>query len=273
VHLPDGSTREINVSDNIGPLDIAPDGTVLLYDAALGRDSTSGGAWVQRSRDSAPAWLGHGIPFAFSPDFTKALILEHGPPQQITVMPLGVGDPRQVPLAPGLVYRSGRFFPDGKRLLFAAARPGETLRYGWQAIDENEFHPLAEATHFSAYSLSPDGRMIAAIARDGAIRLTPVDAGAARELPAPFVDHRGVVRNWSPDGRVIYAVHGSSLQEPFAEVRAVDVATGKSETYLKIDVPPGFSSVPGMVISGDGQAWAFGRYWATSRLMLAENLP
>jgi hypothetical protein len=271
VHLPGGAERDVD-GDAMAPADIAPDGTVLLTGEAEG-DGPSYGAWVQRPGEDAPARLGDGVPVAFSPDYRSALIVDGGANQRITLVPLGAGEPRRVPIVPGLQYQQqrGGFFPDGKRLLLLAGRPGETLQYGWQAVDGQEFHPLGPAEAYQGISLSPDGKTIATTISRRALRFAPVDGGPSRDLATSF-EPAGTVHRWSRDGKSVYTGRVGWGNHP-AEVRVVDVETGKSEPVAKIEVPPGFRRIAYIAISDDGRAWAYARSWATSRLVLAENLP
>src|SRR5439155_25138601 len=133
-------------------------------------------------------------------------------------------EPRPVPMAPGLGYNWGTFFPDGKRLLFLASRAGEPLKYGWQPIDGNDFHAIADApggAYQGAAAISPDGKTIAARAFNSDLRLTPIDGGSPRSLPSPFGKQNWRPVRYSSDGRRLYVYRATELDSP-AEVRLVE---------------------------------------------------
>lgn len=118
-------------------------------------------------------------------------------------------------------------------------------------------------------SVSPDGRFIIVAQEDG-FWMYPVDGGEKRLVPGlrPLVDF--VWRNWSEDGRFVYAWDPTKL--PF-QVFRVSLATGKREPWKTIfpQDPAGIWSAD-LMLTPDGQSYAYNCRRMIQDLYLVEGL-
>ena len=124
--FPPGGQKERDLSwlDWSRPAGLSADGRfVLIYESGAG--GGAGYSAYLRGTDGSPAVrLGEGQSLALSPDGKWALtLLDKLTNPHLILYPTGAGQPR--PLALGdLQHRGGRFFPDSRRLLVAAAPKG-----------------------------------------------------------------------------------------------------------------------------------------------------
>ncbi len=82
-----------------------------------------------RKTDGSPAVrLGDGNRPALSPDGKwVACILNNGPKTELTLLPTGAGEARNIS-TPGMHYERVEWFPDGQKLLFTGNEPGRRMR-------------------------------------------------------------------------------------------------------------------------------------------------
>ena len=109
----------------------------MLLGAEQGAGVGPHGAIFLRPTDGAPAvWLGEGDPLALSPDgnwvLTRRIYLS---PQRLVLVPTGAGQTHELETGPVERYLEGKWFPDGRRILFSAIEPGHGARLYVQDVD------------------------------------------------------------------------------------------------------------------------------------------
>ncbi len=105
--------------------DISPDGQSVLFEEDGGPSGESGGGLgtenavaIRKLDGSPPIHLGDGTVDGLSPDSQWAISVSRGTPGHITLLPVGPGQARQIPVA-GLEHlqAGAHFLPDGERIV------------------------------------------------------------------------------------------------------------------------------------------------------------
>jgi hypothetical protein len=122
----------------------------------------------------------------------------------------------------------------------------------------------------SSHPLSPDGRLVAAIGLDRALRLYPVDGGEASAIPG--IEPGELPIRFSSDGRSLYVYRRPGVP---ARIFRVDLATGRRSLWKEISPsdPAGITNGIGRVLlSADGQSYVYGISRFLSELYMAEGI-
>jgi Tol biopolymer transport system component len=272
-----GSAEEHDLSWLGGSVvsDISSDGEqLLLYEESRHPDRTEDQIFTSflRPTDGSDAiLLGEGRALALSPDKKWALVARTQPETHLVLLPTFAGEPRRLE-GGGLMYRRGQFFPDGKRILFAADREIGAIR-GY--IQSTEGGPPKEiAGDDVPVIVSPDGTHLVGWSDDG-LSLLRTDGGAPpRRIPG---NPPGWPSRWSSDGRAVYTYDETDRLILYR----VDLATGRSAA-LKELAPPDmtgflrFGSRPvgmGFAVTPDGRYYAYSYFTDQNRLTLTDVGP
>ncbi len=204
--------------------------TVSQARARLDDDPTAAVAWLKRLRAGSPRWpaarviaeaaAGRGVArrllrheealadAAFAPD--GSLLATAARDGSVRLWPLPAGAPRAL-VGPHAAVARVAFSSDG-RALYAAAGDGlwrwDTAGGAGGALARDALEDLA---------LSPDGKLAAAVGRDGAVRLYELDGGMLR---AAFAAAPPVRAAFAPDGRTL-ALRGAD------GIALVEIAGGR----------------------------------------------
>jgi Tol biopolymer transport system component len=263
------SERDLSWHDYTQLRDISSDGQrVLLEDqgAMGGRNYAVG---VRAMDGSAPIGLGDGYGGSFSADGKWALSFVPGPPPKITILPTAAGDPKVVPI-PGIerviAHRLG-FFPDGSRIWFIGAESNRSNRTYVQNIDGGSPHAATPEGIF-AVGVSPDGKSLIAPGIDGRLALFPANGGEPQVLPG--LEPGLLFVQWGADGRSIYV---RDDQQP-TSVQKVNLSTGQKTLILRLmpSDPSGVVNIQAVVLSPDGQAYAYSFRRLLSELLVVKDL-
>ena len=218
---------------------------------------------------SATIRLGEGCGGGFSPDGKWALSFMPGPRPKITILPAAAGEPGIVPI-PGIErvisVRLG-FFPDGERVWFTGAEADRPDRTYVQEIRGGTPRPVTPEGVF-AVGVSPDGKFMVGPDPNGRMALFPVDGGAARAVPG--LEPGQLFVQWGEDERFLY-VRDDGWP---TSVYKVDLSTGKKALVLRLMPadPSGLVNVQTVVLSRDGQSYAYNYRRILSELLVVEGL-
>lgn len=138
---------------------ISDDGKTILFEEE--GSSTQGYTVFVRDVDGSPAVaLGLGYALALSPD--KRWVLTERltePNHEIWLVPVGPGEARRLSPPNLQSMIAGRFFSDGKRVLYVAREPGHLPRTWMQDLDSPTPRPITpEGT--AGWILSPDDKWL-----------------------------------------------------------------------------------------------------------------
>jgi hypothetical protein len=269
VGTPGQSERELTWSDFSFVTDLSADGRKVLFAEASAAEGPEYGAYV-RSVDGSPAVrLGDGTPLALSPDGAWAIVGRPGPPLTLTLVPTGPGASRPMPLGPLAVVESARFFPDGRRVLLRAHAEGRPARLWVTSLDGTMPRPITPEGVAPITVPSPDGKRLAGIDDEGALRLWSSEGEELGVVPGRFEDQ--VVLRWSADGR------GVLVRDQSLPVNVSHVALDSGHVRSELRVPAaaqrvGLLAVLTLFLSADGRTYAYTDSERLSRLYLVEGL-
>jgi Tol biopolymer transport system component len=146
--------------------------------------------------------------------------------------------------------------PDGRHAVVRGSESGRGARLYVVDTDTGEKRALSPegASQFGQRGVSPDGKLVAAIAPDRRTVLYPVEGGEPKAIPG--IEPEEVAISWTPDSRGLYVVRFNSLP---ATVYRVDLATGRREQVHSFAPPDtaGVLNVGPALLSADGKAYVY----------------
>ena len=276
VHVPPaGDPKDLYWHDQSQVRDISNDGGKILFSESGDATRQDYAAYLRKAESSSSAvHLGDGLPLALSPDGQWVIANPAGSPAPLTLLPVGLGDPR--PLAADTIHHAGAaWLPDGKGFVFAGISPRENLRYYVQALQGGKPQPITGAdVHYERRSpvvVSPDGRSVAAAGNDGRVLLYPADPAALGQSTAiPGLAPGFTPLQWCRDNRLV--LHRYYDTPP--QLWKVDIRTG-SLTLWKTVTPPnpvGLLDLTPIRVSPDCQSYAYSPLNVLSQVYLVTGL-
>ena len=269
-----GASKETNLSwlGESDAVDMSRDGrSVLFYEyneLAAGSFTT----YLRKTDGSDAKLLGEGKALALSPDEKWALVVRPSPSPHLSLLPTGIGDPRDLPGSRTSVqYHWALFFPDGRRILFAAQEAGKTPRSYVQDISGGPPRPFAEEG-MRATLVSPDGREIAGSTLEGLHLIFPAD-GKGRARAIVGAEPGDFLVQWSADSKSIL-VRGPEAR-PLTLYR-IDLASGRRERWKELAPldPAGFvefgSGPMGVRVTPDFRFYAYTFYSDLENLQMTK---
>ncbi len=261
--------RDLSWLDWSRPAGISADGKTVLFS----EEGEGGGASYSvciRKMDGTPATrLGEGTGLALSPDGAWVLATRADSVGQLTLLPTKAGEARI--LSQDLLnHIRAIWFPDGSRFIFSGNEPGRGVRLYVQGVDGKKPQPITpEGTNAFSFSLSQDGKTVAAVGPDQKGYLFPIEGGQPRLIPALAADELPI--SWSADGRALLIYR---LGELPAKVYRLELSNGQ-KSVLKELLPAdsaGINVIGPIFVTPDGKNFIYGYIRSLSDLYLVEGL-
>jgi len=263
--------RNLSHLDRSVAVALAPTGDSLLFNEV--GQSGRRGVYLRQTDGSPPKRLADGWGWALSPD-GKFVLSSFQPDPEMFLVPTGPGEPRSVD-TPG-VRRGGEmgFFPDGRRIFFMAAAPGQGRRAWVQDLAGGKPRAITPPGVVTPV-LSGDGRFLSAVASDGDLYVYPTDGTAAYKVVGLRPGERQT--QWTADGKFLYVrgTEDSREGEPaITRVYRLDPLTGRRELWKEIrPVNPSAGGAIGRILfSADGKTCVYTHHRYSSELFLVEGL-
>jgi eukaryotic-like serine/threonine-protein kinase len=261
--------RDLTWLDWSFPEDLSADGKMLLFEEQGQAGGAAYSIYLRRTDGSPPVRLGDGRSLALSPDEKWVLSSPVSSPGQLFLLPTKAGEPKLL-TNDAISHFSGRWFPDGKRILFSGNEPGHGVRlYVQDLAARNPRAITPEGTLEFAYALSPDGKVVAAIGPDQRGYLYPVAGGEPRPIPGFAAGDRPIT--WSADGRGLYMYRYGGLP---AKVYRLEVETGQRKLWKQLvpSNPAGVDVIEPILETPDGKSYAYSHRRSLSALYWVEGL-
>ena len=266
-----GSNQDVELSwhDWNVAKDISRDGQFVLFEDAS-EAAGPGYAVAKRKLDGTlPVRLGDGAAGGLSPDGKWAVSVSPGQPQQMTLLPIGPGQPRPVDIS-GLehIHNGWARFLDGQRLIVNGNETGHANRC--YVLDLAGGKPKAATPEgIVCGPSSPDGRFVVGVGSNSAAAIYPIGEGSPRSIPG--LEAGFWAAQWSNDGSVLYGYRAGELP---SKIYKVEIATGKRTVVqeLRPGAPAGVVTVSPVVVSRDGTHFVYSYNQALSVLTLISGL-
>ncbi|HKF41856.1 MAG TPA: protein kinase [Thermoanaerobaculia bacterium] len=258
------SDRELTVHANSDSMSISPDGKTLLI-------NDTGTMYLRNFDGSGFKKLGEGVGSEMSPDGKWVVVVREGPPAHLALVPTGAGEEKALDRSDleEFDWENVRWSGDGRTLLFGGRSRGRKGAMYTQDVAGGKPRPLTpDGLETQSTSISPDARFVVVERKDG-FWLYPVEGGDPRPV-AGMLKTDFVWRNWSADGRYLYA--WNPLELPFRVFR-VEIATGRREPWKTITPqdPAGVWSAD-LMLTPDGKSYAYNCKRTLNDLYLVEGL-
>jgi DNA-binding winged helix-turn-helix (wHTH) protein len=267
---PGAAERDLSWLDLSMVTDLSADGRTVVFSES-GEGGGAGYGVFTRSTDGAPpVRLGEGRAMTISPDGRWVLTMPLFGPPRIVAGPTGAGTPRTLGLGFARHAWAG-WFPDSKRVVFTAAEAEQPMRVFVQDLEGGPIRPLTSEVGMGPARVTPDGQRLLARTPGPAGRwqLYPVAGGEPQPAPLKPFDRPLA---FTPDGGALFVT-------PFAEngpcvVERVDVATGQRKGWTEVHVEDKAGAGPMLpiVMTPDGQSYAFSVHRVLSELYLVHGL-
>jgi eukaryotic-like serine/threonine-protein kinase len=250
--------------------DISPDGKFVLFEDASEPAGPGYAVALRKLDGTLPIRLGDGSAGGLSPDGKWAISVSTGQPQQVTLLPIGAGQPRSVAVR-GLEHiQSGwaRFLADGQRLIANGNEQGHASRC--YVLDLAGGKPKAVTPEGTVCGpSSPDSRFVVGVGPNSVVAIYPIGEGSPRMIPGLGAGFLPV--QWSSDGSVLYGYHIGELPSRIYKVR-IDSGKQTVVQQLRPGVPAGVVMVAPVQVSRDGTRFAYSYNLTLSVLYLISGL-
>jgi serine/threonine protein kinase/Tol biopolymer transport system component len=254
--------------------DLSADGKTVLFNERGAAVRGTYRVYVRNTDGSDAIWLGTGSGSSLSPDRAWALLLDPAQHDAYRIVPTGPGPARTVSTRPVNDISWPVILPDGKRILFSGSEPGHGPRLYLQDMDggpPRAASPEGLRRLASPRTVSPDGKLAAAIDASGAVVLVPMDGGEPRrvigsgENSSYFTDGTGdLVFQLGEDGSIFVADRSDSV------IWRIDPATGHREFMHRLPVRK--SALTRILLTGDARSYAYSAVEEQMDLYLVEGL-
>jgi len=263
------------------------------YDWSIAKDISNDGQWVlfeeggepaginyavaiRKIDGSPPIKLGEGSAGGLSPDGKWALAIPTNAPTRVTLLPVGPGQARDIPLPQLNHLENGgaRFMPDGDHIVVNGTEPGHPGRS--YMVDLTGAKPLQPVTPeaIEANIPSPDGKYIvgARSSQPGTPRkltLFPMDGGRPVEFPLNAPPYGGM--QWSADSKSLYVYKEGQMP---VTIERLDIATGKISSIREIKPADkgGVVSIGPIMCNHTASECAYSNYQTLSVLYVVTGL-
>jgi Tol biopolymer transport system component len=170
------------------------------------------------------------------------------------ILPTGAGTPRTVPIQ-GLVLQWAIWLPDGRRAVVRGSEGGSGARLYVVDTETGQKRAFSgEGPSQIGGGISPDGRLIAAIAPNRRVMLYTPDGGQPSAIPG--IGPEETVVRWTADGHGLYV---ADFRKTPVTVYRLDLATGRREAIRSFapNDPSGVLNVGPVLLSADGESYVY----------------
>jgi serine/threonine protein kinase/Tol biopolymer transport system component len=274
--------RELGWHDWSVVRDISNDGNLVLFIEAGGAGGANYAAYVRPTDGSPAVRISDGVASALSPDAKSALVFNNSRVGELTIFPIGPGEPIRMNLG-SITIEYACWFADGKRILVLGSEPGHGIRL--YALDSPQAKPRAIAAEGFATlwnTISPDGSLIVVLDPEQKMVIYPIggttsasegaQSSDAKSLrPVPAVQPGELPIRWSADPEWIYVTKPTEIP---TKVYLVNINTGQRKLMMSLEPADrtGLDTTSSLRIAPDGQSYAYSYERFLSQLYLATGL-
>jgi hypothetical protein len=250
--------------------DISSDGQSILFED----DSEIAGhmfsSAIRKIDGTPPVHLSGGSSSKLSPDGKWVISIVLGKPGKVSLVPIGVGQPRVLPLPEFEEIHNGtdHFLEDGKHFTLNANEPGHAVRTYLVDLEGKKPIPITPEGAIGVL-ISPDGKYIFRMDNSGLLAIYSTTEGAGRRIPDLEAGFFPV--QWSEDQSSIYGYFSGQIP---TKVYKVNVTTGKKTLVqeLQPETTAGAVTITSVCVNRDGSRFAYSNYQVLSDLYIISGL-
>jgi eukaryotic-like serine/threonine-protein kinase len=250
--------------------DISLDDQYVLFEDSSEAAGAGYAVAVRKIDGTLPIKLGEGSSGGFSPDGKWALSVSTSVTPQVTLLPIGPGQPRSIDVKGVEHIHNGwaRFLPNGQQLALNGDKTGTGSRCYVVDASSGEARPVTPEGVLCG-PFSPDNQSLVGVGANQSLALYSLTGGEPRQIPHLNAHFHPL--QWSNDGSLLYGHH---VGESPCRIYKVEIATGKETAVqvLKPGVSAGVVIVSPIVVSRDGTHFAYSYYQFLSTLYLISGL-
>ena len=267
-----GAKEDIELSwhDWNSARDISTDGQYVLFEDASEAAGPNYAVAVRKIDGTLPIRLGDGSSGGLSPDGKWAISTSLGQVPQVTLLPIGPGQPRSITITGIDKIQNGwaRFLPNGQAFAISGDQTGHGARCYLVDLSNGNAKPITPEG-VRCGSLAPDGQSLVGLGSNHSLALYDLNGGAPRFIP--HWNPRFAAVQWSSDGRYLFGYHMGELP---TIVYKIEIATGTETAIqqLKPAVSAGVVMIAPVVVSRDGTHFAYSYNQTLSSLYLISGL-
>ena len=235
--------------------DISEDGQIVLFN----EQGLGGGpeymSFVRKTDGSPAVQLIAGRSTTISPDKQFAITVGIGSrkPKQLFLVPLTVGEPRQI-TNDEIDHHFAFWLPNGREVLFVGEEPGHGFRVYRQSLQGGSPKGISpEGCTLAGSNVSFDGRRVL-LQCNGALAMLRLDNGLLVKLSTIQSDERAL--RWTRDGGV-WVLDMSSMNS--AKIFKVNLETKTRQLWKSLYLDS-FSTMQYGVITSDGNTFVDNEY-------------
>jgi serine/threonine protein kinase len=267
----DGKPVDVSWRDWTTAKDISRDGQSIFFEDASEAAGTHYALAIRKLDGTSPTELGEGSGGALSPDGKWAISVLIGNPDRVTLVPLGPGQPRAIPL-PGLEHifnGNVHFLADGKHITINANEAGHGARTYLVDFDGGKPIPLTPEG-ITGGLISPDGQYVVRSDDTTGVSVYPTAGGAAPRV-IPGLEPTFTPLQWSDNNSSVFGYIRGHVP---TKVYKVNLSTGEKTFVqeLQPETTTGVINVAPVVMSRDGSRFAYSYHQVFSVLYLISGL-
>ena len=237
---------------------------------------TSYRLYLQRKDASTPILLGHGTAATFSDDDKWLASVDPAHPENVFLIPTGIGETRTLHAPTGRYYAGVSFFPDGKRLLITTVSAGQGPQSAVQEVDGGSVRAIGPGERFVSFHLmnlfpgpSPDGKYCIESDGKGGYWLQQIEGGDTRRISGVAMEEK--IANWHGGSNNIFVVRNDG---PNVQVTDLELASGRRTPWMTFSPPDKTALTPNtfLLITSDGAHFAYEAHKIFSTLFIANRV-
>ncbi|MCP5287100.1 MAG: PD40 domain-containing protein [Burkholderiaceae bacterium] len=276
-HANDAAERDISWHDHTTPRDISADGRLLLVDEGYTAGRHNFGAYLRTLDGRRTHAIADGVPLVLSPDGSTVILRQPAARTRLTVLDVATRALRHLPnddAQPVVHSEFVSFFPDGRRIVYAANQLASGLRIYVQDIDDGL--PMCLRPDDAGLrmpwnrAVSPDGTRIVLLDAVDWLCVVPArpGAGTVQRLPLRGAEVRLVA--WHEEAQSIFVCDQEGVP---AQVQRCDLNTGERQPWMALAPADAgrVRAIRRLRMTADGRSYAYAYARESSDLYLFED--
>ena len=271
-----GKLQELSPFEYTVLSNISSDGSMILVNSFDIAGDTNYRLYVQRADGSPPVMVGHGAGAGFSPDGKWVAGVDPGHPENLSIIPTGVGEARIVHSPEGTHYLGVALLPDDKHLFITTEGSDRTPQSAVQDIETGAVRPVGPKDRYAPSFVitlypgpSPDGKSCIETDGQGHYWVQSLENSSAHEFSGIAPGEK--IINWHGGTDNVFVAHPDGIN---VQIYDLNLSTGKRQLWT-IFSPQDKTALAGhsmVYITPDGAHFGYEAHRVHSTLFIAKGL-